>query len=259
MEEDPEVTYTGKISASGTIPIPYLGEFPVAGLTCRQVEERLGKALCQDLYQKATIHCILTATAPGKVYVYGAVKEPGIVSFPETGRLTMLQLLSMVGGLTSWAAPEDTYVLRRKRNTTDKTPQKIQVNLKKLLSTMNPSADFDLHPDDAVFVPGMNGNTEQVMSSDACEIIVVGQVNQPGIVTFAPGEERTLMRAIFKAGGFTKFAKKSAVRLIRYEKNGKRDEKKVNASAIIDEGYLDKDVTLLPGDMLIIPQKLINF
>jgi hypothetical protein len=77
----------------------------------------------------------------------------------------MLQLLSIVGGLTSWAAPEDTYVLRGKKDGLQAPPEKIRVNLKELLSTMNPAADFDLHPDDAVFVPGLNGNADQVMAA----------------------------------------------------------------------------------------------
>jgi len=259
MQEDPDVTYAGTISASGTVPIPFLGEFRIAGLTCKQAADALSKALCVDLYQRATVSVILTATAPGKVYVYGAVKKPGTVTFPETGRMTILQLLSAVDGLTSWASPEDAYILRRSLNKPNSAPQRIPVNLKEVLTSESPDADVELQPDDVVFVPGLNGNAAQVMTADGCEVIVVGEVNQPGIVVFAPGEQRTLMRAIFKAGGFTRFAKDKAVRLIRYEKGGKRTEIKVNAYEIIEEGYLDKDVALEPGDMLIVPQKLINF
>ena len=81
----------------------------------------------------------------------------------------------------------------------------------------------------------------------------------PSIIQFAPGEQRTLMRAIFKAGGFNKFAKSKEVRLIRYEKNKERIDKIYNVSKIIEEGYLNEDVELKPGDMVIVPQKMINF
>ena len=77
--------------------------------------------------------------------------------------------------------------------------------------------------------------------------------------TFAPGEERTLMRALFKAGGVTKFAKDKAVKLIRYLKDGERDVQMIDAQAIIEEGHLDQDIDLQAGDMLIVPQKMINF
>ena len=33
MKEDPEVTFEGEISVAGTVPVPYLGEFQVAGHT----------------------------------------------------------------------------------------------------------------------------------------------------------------------------------------------------------------------------------
>jgi protein involved in polysaccharide export with SLBB domain len=83
-------------------------------------------------------------------------------------------------------------------------------------------------------------------------------VNTPGIVSFAPGEQRTAMRAIFKAGGFSKFAKKKTVRIIHYGKNKERTEKKLNAAKIMDEGILDEDVDLTPGDMIIVPQSTIT-
>ena len=260
MLEDPEVTFEGEVSASGSIPIPYLGEFQVAGLTPQQAGEDLGKALCKDLYQTATLSVILVRKAPqapGKVYVYGAVKKPGVVSLPENGRLSVLQLISEVQSLTNWASPEDAYILRS--GTGETKEEKISVDLAKIFHAATPESNIQLQPEDVLFVPGMNGNTQGIMTADECEIVVVGEVVSPGIITFAPGEQRTLMRAIFKAGGFSKFAKDKAVRLIRYGKHSKRTEQKVNAAEIIDDGFLDKDIELKPGDMLIVPQKMINF
>jgi protein involved in polysaccharide export with SLBB domain len=88
---------------------------------------------------------------------------------------------------------------------------------------------------------------------------MAGEVGSPGIIRFGPGELRTLMRAIFKAGGFTQFAKKDAIRIIRYERDQSRSELVVDAEEIMDKGYLHKDIELQPGDMLIVPQKRVNF
>jgi len=257
MQEDPEVRFEGAVSASGTIPIPYLGEFQVAGLTSAQAKKELQKALCQDLYQAATISVTLVRRAPGKVYVYGAVRKPGVVPLPENGRLSILQLISEVESLTNWASPEDAYILRH--GTGEGAEQKIPVDLAKLFAAATPETDMQLEPEDVLFVPGLDGDAKGMMTMDECEIIVVGEVESPGIVRFAPGERRSLMRVIFKAGGFSKFAKDKAVRLIRYGKNNKREELKVDAAAIIDDGFLEKDIELMPGDMIIVPQKMINF
>jgi len=118
---------------------------------------------------------------------------------------------------------------------------------------------MQMEPEDVLFVPGLSGDTKGIMTTDQCEIIVVGEVRASGIITFAPGEQRTLMRAIFKAGGFSKFANDKAVRLIRYGKDNKRTEQKVNAAVVMDDGFLEKDIELRPGDMVIVPQKMINF
>jgi protein involved in polysaccharide export with SLBB domain len=191
------------------------------------------------------------------VYVYGAVKTPGVLELPPTGQVTVMQLISEMGGLTSWADPDRAYILRQRNEEDDS--ERIPVNLTELFSESARQIFVPLEPGDIFFVPGIDGNTQQVMTTDESEIIVVGEVNSPGIILFAPGEQRTVMRAIFKAAGFTKFAKSKEVRLIRYGKDGSRSEQTINVSAVIDDGFLDQDVDLLPGDMLIVPQKMINF
>ena len=87
---------------------------------------------------------------------------------------------------------------------------------------------------------------------------MTGQVKAAGIVKFAPGEAKTVLRAIFKAGGFDQFAKKSKVLLIRQE-NGKRKRITVDVELIMEKGEMDKDVTIKHGDMIIVDEKWINF
>jgi hypothetical protein len=173
------------------------------------------------------------------------------------GDLTVMQVLSYVDGLTSWAAPEDAYILRRAKP--GQPPQRLPLNLTEIFANYTPLSDSDvpLQSDDVLCIPGLDGKLN--FSADTCEIIMVGEINAPGMIYFAPGEQRTLMRAIFKAGGLSRFAKSRAVRLIRYGKNRERTEQTIDAARIIDEGYLDEDVELRPGDMLIVPAKMINF
>jgi polysaccharide export outer membrane protein len=257
MAEDAEVTFEGPVSSAGTIPLLYLREFRIAGLTREAAEAALSQALCKDLYQKASISVALISKAPGKVYVYGAIKTPGVVALPAQGEMTVMQLVSEMGGLTSWAAPAKAYILRQ--NEAAGTSERIPVDLMAVFGDAAVTARVPMRNGDVFFVPGQDGASSQVMTNDDCQVVIVGEVNAPGIVRFAPGEQRTLMRAIFKAAGFTKFAKDKSVRLIRYGADGSRKEEKVDVSVIIDDGFLDKDVSLLPGDMIIVPQKMVNF
>ncbi len=260
MAEDAEVTFEGAVSSVGTIPLPYLREFRIAGMTREAAETALSEALCKDLYQKATISVALVVKAPkplGKVYVYGAIKSPGAVELPAQGEMSVMQLVSEMGGLTSWAAPAKAYIMRQAEGS--ETAERIPVDLMAVFSDAAATARVPMRNGDVFFVPGQDGAASQVMSNDDCQIIVVGEVNAPGMIRFSPGEQRTIMRAIFKAAGFSKFAKSKGVRLIRYGMDGTRKEEKVDVSEIVDDGFLDKDVSLLPGDMIIVPQKVVNF
>ena len=178
MREDPDVKYEGIVSTSGRIFIPVLGEFRIAGMTQDQAAEELEKALVKTFYKRASVTATLVQKGPGKVYVYGAVKTPGVVDLPGTGRFTVLHLISEVGGLTSWAVPEDAYVVRPSEQGTGGT--KIPVNLAEMFSQSIPQLDSDtaadavveelmktsqsdiqLRANDIIFVPGVNSDPQQ--------------------------------------------------------------------------------------------------
>jgi protein involved in polysaccharide export with SLBB domain len=257
MDEEAEITYRGEIDASGFVVLPVLGEFRVVGMKEADAAAGLSAALEEDLFQRATVRVRIIKRAPGAVYIYGAVKAPGPVPLPEVGEMTVLQAIAKVGGITAWASPEDCMVTRVNPATGDRV--KFQVDLLAAFDDIQGKADVRLAANDVVLIGSANAEMAQVLSNEPYEIIVIGQVNKPGIILFAPGELRTFMRALFKAGNFTRFAKKKAVRLIRYGEDGSRTVTEVNAEKIIDEGRLEDDVELEPGDMIIVDEKLISF
>jgi polysaccharide export outer membrane protein len=256
MREDPDVNYIGPVSAAGTIPIPYLGEFAISGYSPEQAEKALAAELTGELYEQATVTVTMVKKALGQVYVYGAVKQPGVVEIPDVGGLTVLQLVARIGGLSRWAAPEDAFIIRRSRP--GEPAEQIDLNLEEIFETAIPNTESDvmLQANDVVCIPGISGGLFDFLSVDEAEVFVVGEVqSEEVIVRFAPGERRTLFRAILKAGGFTDFARSKDVRIVSYDKDGNRREQTVDASKIVEEGYLDQDVELDQGDMVIVPQK----
>lgn len=259
MVEDPDVMYEGPVSNSGTINVPYYGEFRVAGLTENEASKQLADALEERLYQNATTSVVLVARGPGSVYIYGAVGRPGAYPVPQFGQFTILRLMLLCGGLSGWADPRGAFVLRFSAETGG--VERISVDLSEIFATAIPYSERDmpLRDGDIVCVPGLNGELFQFMTMEDREVIFIGEVNSPGPVTFSPGEPRTIMRALFKVGGFTQFAKSSQVRVFRYEDNGERTERVINAEEIMDKGLLHKDVDLKPGDVVMVPQKKINF
>jgi polysaccharide export outer membrane protein len=81
---------------------------------------------------------------------------------------------------------------------------------------------------------------------------LMGQVGTPGPYRITHSD--TLMGTISKAGGFTPIAKRKKVKIIRRE-NGGSKVFYVDMTAITKEGRLEDDVALMPGDVIIVPER----
>ena len=249
VREDPDLHFEGAIGESGIIRLAYLGDFLILGLTPAQAELRLAKALEADLYQKATVSVNLVSRAPGTVYIYGAVKQPGAVALPIASPLTVLQALSKVGGISSWADAQRCRITRTDART--KQRQWIDVNLELAFQDIGGQQDTALADGDVIFVPASNAQGNQILSTEPIEVIVVGEVHAPGIIAFSPGETHTVLRALFKAGNFTPAADQHHVRLVRTDK-GEREVILIDVATIMDEGNIGQDRRLQAGDMIIV-------
>ncbi|OGV66107.1 MAG: hypothetical protein A3K19_11075 [Lentisphaerae bacterium RIFOXYB12_FULL_65_16] len=255
LKEDDEVKYDGEVSAAGLIPLPYLGNFTIAGKTAKEVEQALRVALERDLYTHATPSVLIVKRAPRSVSVFGAVPRPGRVAFPAAGDLTMIDAVTAVDGLTSWADAHGAYILR---TGPDGSRTKVPADIAKAYEALDGPANLPLSDNDVLFVPSA-GTGSRVLSAAPVEIIISGEVTNPGVVSFPPGEKPTFVRAIFRAGNFTQYAKTSSVRLVRYNQDGTRTTKTVDAKRIIQDGYMDEDFELFAGDMIIVDEKNIVF
>jgi protein involved in polysaccharide export with SLBB domain len=256
LQEDAGFQFRGLVDDSGNITLNYVGEVDAANYTLAEFEANLKKKLLENFYNNVTLSVNITKQAATDLYVYGAVQEPGAIELNGSGRISIQQTLAAVKGLTTWADPERSYILRANQSDRQaKEPIDIQATLNR---TLKKNIVY-LYAGDELYIPSQNQDDEnQLITTAPREVIVVGQVNTPGIQFFAPGEDATLMRAIFKAGGMTQFAQGNEVKLIRYRDN-KRTIQVINISRVIEKGYLEEDIDLYSGDMIIIPQKFINF
>ena len=89
-------------------------------------------------------------------------------------------------------------------------------------------------------------------------VFITGEVNHQISVELRPNQEMTLMQAIVEAGGFSDFANKRKVRVIR-KAAGASKPTVVDVTKIINQGRTDLDIALQPGDVILVPVRLINF
>lgn len=94
-------------------------------------------------------------------------------------------------------------------------------------------------------------------------VTVMGEVNGPGRIPIQKGQfGYTLSQAILDAGGLTRFANTKKVKITRYPDPNNRSvtkEIQVNLHDVMKKGEIDKDVELLPYDVIFIPEKWFSF
>jgi protein involved in polysaccharide export with SLBB domain len=93
------------------------------------------------------------------------------------------------------------------------------------------------------------------------KIYLVGAIGAPGPQDVPSDETLTLSKAILRAGGLTSFAKGTAVQVTRSVGPPPGEETKiiVNVTQILEKGKTDLDLTLQPGDLIFVPERMIRF
>jgi polysaccharide export outer membrane protein len=93
------------------------------------------------------------------------------------------------------------------------------------------------------------------------KVYLMGQVRTQGAMDLPADETLTVSKAILRAGGLSDFANRRKVKLVR--KKGpelKQTETTiVDLVDVLDKGRVGKDPALEPDDLIIVPEKLINF
>jgi len=83
---------------------------------------------------------------------------------------------------------------------------------------------------------------------------VTGAVAHPSSLDYRNG--MTVLDAVLDAGGVNKFAAPSRAKLYRLEPDGKTKVYDLRLDKILNDGDLASNVTLQPGDVIAVPQRL---
>lgn len=119
-----------------------------------------------------------------------------------------------------------------------KTPSQLARDLEKLF------AIYVRSPIVTVIVNGFVGLPTQ-------QVRIVGEAMQPAAIPFR--KHMTLLDLMIQVGGLTDFASGNKSVLIRYD-GGQQRQYSVRLDDLIRDGDISQNVSLLPGDILIIPE-----
>jgi polysaccharide export outer membrane protein len=95
-----------------------------------------------------------------------------------------------------------------------------------------------------VIVQSFFGETAQ-------QVRVVGQAVEPRALQYRQG--MTVLDVVIEVGGLSEFAAGNRARIVR-NVNGTPEEIRIRLDDLLNEGQVDQNIRVLPGDVLIIPQ-----
>ncbi|MGH7266733.1 MAG: polysaccharide biosynthesis/export family protein [Candidatus Rokuibacteriota bacterium] len=229
-----DLTRTVRVTESGAIKLPLVGEVKAAGLTARELEQRIETGLRGTYLKQPRVNVVVTEYLGRQVAVLGAVEQPGAYTLKTNGT-TVLVALSDARGVKD-GADRMAYVLRATPR--DGEPQPLTVDLDALMRAGDPRHNVVVEPGDTVYVP------------DANTFYVSGEVEKRG--AFRLRRDMTISKALIEAGGVTKLAS-DVVTVIRTGPTGERRELPPVNLAAVQRGDRSHDLALQAHDVVVVP------
>lgn len=135
-----------RILPDGGLNFPLAGRVQVSGATTAEVENLLIDKL-RPYISEPVVTVVVTSIDGNRVYVIGKVNSPGPVVLSEP--MTVLQVLSMTGGLNTFASGNNIQVLRLNGS----KQELLQVRYSDLIKGQSLNTNIQLRAGDTILVP----------------------------------------------------------------------------------------------------------
>ena len=192
-----------KVSESGRITFPLIGEITVGGLTTFGVEKKIADALVGGNFIKNPQVTVSVMEYQGQlVSVLGQVKKPG--RYPLKSASTLIDLIAMAGGINENG---DDRVIVTSR--IDGKLSKREVNLREALELSDQSSPLTVAQGDIVYIP------------KAPVFYIYGEVQKAGAYRLEP--KISVAQAISLGGGLTPRGSLRGIVIERRNSDGKHE------------------------------------
>jgi polysaccharide biosynthesis/export protein len=236
-----------RIDSEGYINLPLIGRVHAGGMSQQELEAELVRKVGEWVRQPQVIISV-TGFRSEPVFFVGAFAKPGIYGLQ--GKRSLVEMLVNVGGLAPNASRHIKITRRAEYGViplpgavedTEKKISSVEISMGSLRENVNPAEDIILQPFD-------------VISVERAELVYInGEVNKTSAIELGERDSISLLQAITQAGGLTRDAKKTQVRVLRPILNSTR---RAEIDIDVNDVYAGKanDFPLLPNDVLYVPR-----
>ena len=145
---NPDLSTTVPVRPDGKVSVPLVEDLTAIGKTPTQLARDVEKAMSRFIRDPVVTVLVTQFTGPygEQIRVVGEAARPQ--SLPYRQRMTLLDVMIAVGGLTDFADGNNASVLR-----TAEGGRQYRVRLKDLVRRGDVSANIDMRPGDVVIIP----------------------------------------------------------------------------------------------------------
>ena len=239
------------VRPDGKISYSYMDDIAVAGRTSHEVDEILTSAL-KEYIRTPRVDVVVKGYNSKSALLFGQINRlqtgiSGPGKYPLTGKTRILDLIVMAGGPIAGEefANADLRIVEVVRKGKSYT-----VNLYKAMFKGDMSQNIVIDNGDIVTVPELPTYGERVY--------VFGEVKTEGI--YRLDDAYDLLAAVSKAGGTTRVAVDSDIKIIRgYEEDRKKPIiLAANLDEILKRGDIAQNISLQDGDVVYVPRTSIG-
>lgn len=224
--QSPELGAEARITESGIVSLPLIGQVKIGGLTISEAEKTIANALLTGKFLKQPQVSILVTSLKGsQASVLGNAVRPGRYSL-ELANTRLSDLMALAGGI----APDGNDILTV-TGTRDGKPFRRQIDFRVLFRGGDPTQDIVIQNNDVVYV------------DKAPQVYIYGEVQKPGTLRLERG--MTLLQALAAGGGLTPRGTARGIKVNRKGPDGAMQE--------LNPGMQDQ---LQPDDVIYVRESL---
>lgn len=221
----PDLTTEARVSESGSITFPLLGEILVDGLTPSAAERKIAKLLeSRDILRKPQVNILTSSLQSQMVSVLGYVRNQG--RYPIEGKRSLTDILAMAGGIT----PDGGELVTLIRSDGSKFNKEI-IDVIEMVRSGDLTRNLNIRSEDLIYV------------ERALRFYIYGEVQRPG--TYRLERNMTVIQALSVGGGLTQRGTERGLRIQRRDAEGNLQMLTVKSSDLVE-----------PDDVLYIKESL---
>jgi len=144
--KEPDFSRQVLVRPDGKITLPLVGDILASGMNTMGLKALLSERL-EDFVSKPEVTVIVLESRSKNFYIIGKINRPG--TYPLNPDMTVLQAISVAGGLAEWADKDSIRIIRRSNGKDEILP----FDYDKVISGKMLEQNILLKPNDTIIIP----------------------------------------------------------------------------------------------------------